>query len=102
MKKRSRLNAKERAMLRNIGMETIELRYDWRRRLRNALRCLRSVDPDWRAWCKRELRKGMRFQVMTRKVEARARKFVLKNYSFAGIHDRENWFFTDQGNLSPG
>lgn len=103
------LNSKERATLRMMGEDALDLRYNWQRRLRNALLCLATSDKHWMMWVERELDiKSMTIQEMTRLIEARARLIVLKPYSYFGrkcIGDfifRDDWAFTDRGNLGPG
>jgi len=103
------LNSKERATLRVMGEDALDLRCNWRRRLRNALLCLATSDKKWMIWADRELNpKSMTIQEMTRLIEARARLIVLKPYSYFGrkcIGDfifRDDWAFTDRGNLGPG
>jgi len=95
--------------MRVIGEGVLALRYDWERRLRNALLCLVLSDPRWMHWVDREIdTEAMTLQEMTRLVEARARLIVLKPHSFFGrniIGDmifRDDWAFTDRGNLGPG
>lgn len=107
--KRLRLKAKDRAILREIGNEVIELQNDWSRRLRNALLCLASSDPQWMVWVEREINtESMPLQEITRLVEARARILVLKAHRYFGRQCigsyifRDDWVFTDRGNLGPG
>lgn len=109
MKRRPRLNAREQAMLRKIGDEELQLKSDWHRRLRNALLCMTSDDPTWMMWVEREIdTESMSLQEITRLVEARARIKVLKAHSFFGRQCignyifRDDWVFTDRGNLGPG
>lgn len=104
-----RLNSKERDVLRMMGEDALDLRYNWPRRLRNALLCLATSDKHWMMWVERELDpESMTIQEMTRLIEARARLIVLKPYSYFGrkiIGDfifRDDWAFTDRGNLGPG
>lgn len=107
--KRSKLKAGERNTLRMIGVDALDLRNNWTRRLRNALLCLACSDRRWMIWVDRELDpEKMSLQEMTRLIEARARLIVLKPYSYFGrkcIGDfifRDDWAFTDRGNLGPG
>ena len=106
---RSRLNARERTLFRSLNDDVIDLRYNWPRRLRNALLCLAMSDPRWMIWVECEIDPEiMSLQEMTRLVEARARWITLRPHSFFGrkcIGDfifRDNWTFTDRGNLSAG
>ena len=107
--RRRKLNLKERATLRMMGEDAQDLRYNWPRRLRNALLCLATSDKNWMIWVERELDpERMSIAEMTRLIEARARLIVLKPYSYFGrkcIGDfifRDDWAFTDRGNLGPG
>lgn len=107
--RRSRLNAKERATLRNMGDEVIQLQNDWPRRLRNALLCMALSDPRWMMWVEREIdEESMPLQEITRLIEARARILVLKAHRYFGRQCignyifRDDWVFTDRGNLGPG
>ena len=103
--KRSKLNAKERGMLRELGVEQSVLRYDWPRRLRNALRCLVDVDPRWITWVESVTDpKSMTVKEMATVIEVRARRFVLEGYrhSLFGSLDelsKRDWPFGDDGNL---
>jgi len=107
--KRSRLKAKERATLREMGNEALQLRVDWQRRLKNALLCLSLSDPKWITWVEREIdMESMSLVEITRMVEIRSRACVLKAYNFFGrdhigsLIFRDSWTFTDRGNLGPG
>ena len=105
----SKLNAKERATLRNMGDEVIQLQNDWQRRLRNALLCMALSDPRWMMWIEHEIdEESMSLQEITRLIEARARILVLKAHRYFGRQCignyifRDDWVFTDRGNLGPG
>ncbi len=107
--RKSILNSKERIALRIIGDDALDLRYNWPRRLRNALLCLATSDRRWMVWVECEIDpERMSIQEMTRLIEARARLIVLKPFSYFGrkcIGDfifRDDWAFTDRGNLGPG
>lgn len=108
--RKSKLNSKERAALRQIGEEYDNLRYDWNRRLRNALLCMVRNDPRWIVWVEREIDpEQMSLQEMTRLIEARARVVVLGSYSFilgsrnlGDLIFKDSWVFTDRGALGPG
>ena len=107
--KKSKLKAKDKNILRLMGEDALDLRHNWGRRLRNALLCLAMSDARWMVWAERELdRERMSVPEMTRLVEARARLIVLKPYAYFGrkcIGDfifRDDWAFTDRGNLGPG
>jgi len=106
---RSKLNARERGVFREMADDVFDLRHNWERRLKNALSCLTQCDPQWMVWVEREIdMEEMSFQEITRLIEARARLIVLKPYGYFGrkvIGDfifREDWAFTDRGNLGPG
>ncbi len=107
--RKSKLNSNERGALRMMGEDALDLRYNWPRRLRNALLCLAMSDKHWLIWVEREVDPTlMSIHEMTRLVEARARLIVLKPYAYFGrkcIGDfifRDDWAFTDRGNLGPG
>ena len=107
-KPRTRLNARERAVFHSLHDDAVDLRYNWARRFRNALLCLAQCDPRWMLFVEREIDPDMPLQETTRLIEARARLIVLKPHSFFGrniIGDmifRDDWCFTDRGNLGPG
>lgn len=104
-----RLSAKERAYMQELGSATLELRYDHERRLRNALLCLAQDDPCWMIWLEKNFKPH---QAIGKKelllIEARAHIRVLRHYSYLGRQKigemvfRHDWFFTDNGSLSPG
>ena len=107
--KKSRLNSKERATLREMGDEVLQLQHDWQRRLRNALLSMTSSDPNWMIWVERKIdMESMSLQEVTRMVEARARSLVLKGYRYldrqhiGNLIFRDDWTFTDRGHLGPG
>lgn len=107
--KKSKLNSKERAILRDMGEDVVQLQFDWQRRLRNALLCMASADPQWITWVEREIDvESMTVQEIARLVEARARILVLKAHRYFGRQCignyifRDDWVFTDRGNLGPG
>ena len=107
--RRSRLNAKERSTLRSMGDEVIQLQNDWQRRLRNALLCMALSDTQWMVWVEHEIDvESMSLQEITRLIEARARILVLKAHHYFGRQCignyifRDDWVFTDRGNLGPG
>lgn len=111
MRKRSRLNAKERTALRDMADDVIDLRYNQARRLRNAILALALYDPRWMTWVEQELPDNLaecfRLQTMLL-IEARARAIALKPYQFfhreqiGWLIFRHDWAFTDRGTLSPG
>jgi len=108
-----RLNRKEKTYMRAMGAEVLELRFDVRRRFRNAVYALTQADPHWMIWMDQNLPKNgaitMRDQMRDLLlVEARARAFVLPRYGWfgrsqvGGLLFRHDWAFTDTGDLSPG
>lgn len=106
---KSKLNTHEKNILRDMGKDMLTLRLDWPRRLQNSLLCLVLSDPRWMMWVQREIDpESMSTQEITRLIEARARFIVLKPHSFFGnkilgnLIFREDWMFTDRGNLGPG
>lgn len=108
-KPRSRLDAHGRVLFRSFADDDIDLKNNWTRRFRNALLCLTSSDPRWMSWVEREIdTEQMTLIEITRLIEARARILVLKPHRYFGrniIGDmifRDDWVFTDRGNLGPG
>jgi hypothetical protein len=107
--KKSKLNSRERNTLRAIGDDALDLRHNWQRRFRNALLCLVLSDRRWMVWVDQNIDpERMSVQEMTRLIEARARLIVLKPYNYFGRNCignyifRDDWAFTDRGNLGPG
>jgi hypothetical protein len=107
--KKIKLRASDKAILREMGDEFLQLQGDWQRRLRNALLNLALNDPRWMAWVEREIDpESMSLIEITRMVEARARNQTLKAHSYFGRNCigsfifRDDWVFTDRGNLGPG
>jgi len=104
-----RQRAKEKALLREMGNDTLELRYDVARRFRNAVYALATMDPKWMVWVEENLPSDgvIRLRELML-VEARARAMVLRAHGYLGrqcIGDlifRKDWAFTDRGSLSPG
>lgn len=82
----------------------LSLRYDWERRLRNALLALSQCDRQWMIWVEREINRRWGLKRITCLVEARARSLVLKQYS--RLYTSELIFsnipFSDEGNLLSG
>ncbi len=103
-----RLKAAEWVPLRELDSERMALQYDFRRRLRNALIALMNEDRGWMAWIERNIRRRWPLCLQARMVEARARALVLKHYQFFGYQEigfllfREDWMFSDCGNLMAG
>lgn len=104
--KKSKLRAYERALFREIGKEESILQNDWPRRLRNALLNLAQHDPRWMTWVEQEIDpESMGLVEITRLIEARARIRTLKAHSYFGrtcignYIFRDDWFYTDRGNL---
>src|SRR5690554_3646792 len=55
---RSRIKAGARRALKNSSeFGNMELRYDYSRRLRNAIMLFKQLTPHWRAWCNRHLKR---------------------------------------------
>lgn len=106
-----RLNKQERSSLRALGNELLDLRYDEKRRLRNALLALAGLDAGWQAWVEREMPRRLpdergRLRRITRLVEARARVLLFKHYPFVRMQTTNaiarDWPFNDDGSLTPG
>jgi hypothetical protein len=103
---KSRLKSNERAALREMGRDVLALRYDWHRRLRNALLALAMMDPGWMAWAEADIdEQRMSVQAITRLVEGRAGACVLKHHQWlgrarAGALLFDNGFmFNDRGDM---
>lgn len=105
--------ATRRDFFRGLEAEALELRYDVRRRFRNALLSLALSDPRWMMWVERTLPPRMdeiaeHADTWLALVEATARWRVLRSYSFfhrervCGMIYRLDQPFTDRGSLSPG
>lgn len=60
----------------------VDLRYDWPRRLRNALAALGEMDPGWLGWIEREIPQGLTVRETARLVERQARVLVCRQYGF--------------------
>jgi hypothetical protein len=107
--KKTRLTSKERAIFNEMQHEYVALKFDYKRRLRNALLCLAQGDPRWMVWIEKNFkphkRIGKRELLM---IEARARNIVLRNYRYfdrknvGGMIFDHDWAFSDDGSLSPG
>lgn len=110
--RRPKLKAVHRQILRDMGDEALALRYDARRRFRNALLAIALDDPRWMMWVERNLPNGFAECVsgewILLMVEARARAPMYSGYKsligsdISGFIFRHNRPFTDRGNLSPG
>lgn len=109
--KKSRLKSKERAALREMGDEALELRGDHQRRLRNALLCILQDDtPRGVRWVRENL--PAQIDDLTRAdlllIEAYARAKVFHDYAAilgrinSYILFRPDWAFYDDGALTPG
>jgi len=107
--KNSKLKAKERGYLRVMGMEALELRYDYQRRLRNATLALALSDPNWMMWVEKNIPAHKIERCHLQLIESRARALVLKRFGFftsrkdiGWLIFRPDWAFSDSGALSPG
>ena len=92
-----------------MGTERLALRDDPVRRLRNALLSLSHLDPRWMLWVEREIdTETMDGMEIVRLVEQRARALLLGRHGFFGSPKighmifREDWPFTDDGDLTAG
>lgn len=107
---RSKLNAREQSYLREVASSTLALRYDYERRLRNALLCLTQSDPRWITWLEKEFKPNQRIGAKELLlIEARARCLVLRGHYVYSSREhvgwllfRHDWPFSDSGHLSPG
>jgi hypothetical protein len=62
----------------------LDLRYDWPRRLQNALLALSRMDPGWICWVEGNIpRKQKNIRQITRKIERQARVLACRNYGFS-------------------
>ena len=100
-----------RELFRVIGDDTLALRFDYPRRLRNALLCLAHSDPRWIPWVEENLPNDLTLCLhpwLLHMLESRARTVVLKAYRFHGRQHigwlifRHDWPFSDSGALTPG
>ena len=105
--KKKVLNAAQRSTLRHLQTEHY-YKDNWERRLRNSLLALSLSDPQWMIFVEREIDVvSMSLPEIVRLIEARARDRVLKAYRFLLSKNtgsyifRDNWLFTEQGNLGP-
>lgn len=101
------LTKREKALWNTVPDDNC-LQSDYPRRLRNALKVLIDLDPHWMTYLDQAIWPGTPLQQATRLVEYRARALLLHRYDFFG-HDnighlifREDWLFTDGGNLRTG
>jgi hypothetical protein len=106
-----RLKRNEKQTLNAIGTETLYMRADHQRRLRNALVCLAQCDPHWLEFIERNipnLVQGRQQRRILQLVESRARCVTLHQWNYFSRKEisamifRDDWFFTDNGDLSPG
>lgn len=101
----SRLSVKPKRISRRIPPDNNSLRFDDRRRLRNALLALADLDPGWMAWIERNIPKELQLRYARVQVERHARLLVVRRY--AGMFGRHiansltysDLYFTDDGNL---
>lgn len=88
-------------MMAGLQSDYIDLKYNHRRRLRNALLALAQLDPGWMVWVEREVNPRWSLERVMRLVEARARILTLRHYGplakpgnyFSDMH------FSDSGAL---
>jgi len=108
---RRKLNYHEKQYMRTLEDEVIVMRENIPARLRNAVYCLAACDPHWIDFIEKEAPSSIQASCereYLQLIESRARAIVLKKYSFFGRKQisplifRENWYFTDDGNLSAG
>jgi hypothetical protein len=104
----SRLNAKELQLLHGLDDEYLEFRYNWEKRLQNALLALANSDPQWMIWVEKNVNLRWSLPRITRLIEAYTRARFLKPHGYFGRQQisslifRDDWCFTDRGTLSPG
>jgi hypothetical protein len=105
--KRMRLNKQERSVMHDMALETISLRENWNRRLRNALIALAAMDPQWMIWIEEHVASPCHVPAAAKVVELRARELMAQGYRYLGDSmvcniiegDRP---FSDNGNLVSG
>ncbi len=108
---RLKLKAGHRALLRDMQYDAMSLRYDIKRRFRNAVLSLALTDPRWMIWVENNLPGRIEpclelanFTLL----ESHARAVALKAYSYfhrekiGWMIFRNDQAFTDRGTLSPG
>lgn len=85
--------------------DDVSVRYDWPRRLRNALLGLAGLDPGWMYWVE-QVPLDLPLDEYTRIIERRARALLVKRYKFPPGHCQAIIYsdtpFSDRGNLLPG
>jgi len=101
-----RITKRDREILRELGRQYLDLKYDYRRRLRNALYALTQMDPRWMLWVERELNPRWGVERTMRAVEARAKVLVMQRFKHMGFNRSFYYFndtpFSDAGALLPG
>lgn len=81
-----------KALKRSDMLANMDLRYDYSRRLRNALMLLKQLTPHWRTWCRRNLFKRYSTASEAAKIaETKAADIQLKR-SFRGMAFRPDRF----------
>jgi hypothetical protein len=99
-----RLSVTPRRIREKIACLDDGIRADGRRRLRNAVLALASLDPGWMWWIEKNIPKQMTLDLKTRQIERRARLKLAKRYLFLGWGWQldliySDYYFTDDGNL---
>lgn len=105
--------AARREFFRTLEADALELRYDVRRRFRNALLSMALSNPGWMVWVERNLPRRLEemageAEMWLMLVEAAARWRVLRGYGFfhrervCGMVFRGDQPFTERGTLSAG
>lgn len=106
-----RLTRNEKKTLKSFGADALELRFNERRRLRNAILYLAACDPRWIEFIEREIPNPIKqtdHRRVLQLVESRARWRVLHHYKYfhrqkiTEMIFRPDWYFTDDGSLSAG
>ena len=103
-----RLIKREKETLREVSQPYLETRYNWERRLQNALLALANSDPQWMIWVEKNVNLRWSLPRITRLIEAYTRARFLKPHGYFGRQQisslifRDDWCFTDRGTLSPG
>jgi hypothetical protein len=91
------ISNKDKAVLSNLGVESLSLYYDWPRRMQNALRVL-SSDPHLIIWLEKEFPKRIdgNIEEITRLLEIRVRIRILKIYGWLGRNRPGDIIFNDR------
>jgi hypothetical protein len=107
MTMKRKLNFREKVYLKDVNLSQDALRYDWPRRLKNALCALANMDPGWMLWVQKHVPHSCDVRIAARLVEVRARTLAMRDYRYLGESTIRNIIdgnrpFGDDGSLLPG